>query len=85
MYLVSFTVLASHLVLPLVLAVVVDHYKAQQKSVLMRDRIKERRALAEAFYLLDTACVIHVCPVSLASLHPLAGTMVSLASPLGFS
>lgn len=52
-FFVSFLFLGVHLLLPLVLAIVVDSYKTQQKDVVSKDRVKERKGLLEAFVLLD--------------------------------
>ena len=52
LYFITFIILGSYLVLPLVLAVVVEAYKDNHKTVVQKDRIKERRAVSEAFFLL---------------------------------
>lgn len=63
LYFIIYIFLGVYLLLPLVLAVVVDTYKGTQsfmfksvdiqKKAVKKDRVKERKALMEAFVLLD--------------------------------
>ncbi len=53
LFLISYLFFGFFLLLPMILAISVEAYKEQQKSVVAGDRLKERKALLQAFVLLD--------------------------------